>query len=363
MDTSETQDYETPESKELEWFSKPLDSYVSCLEGIDTADNDVALDREVARSPKRKRCANCMTILSGDRVLPATGIAPRDFLVCATCTHVNRSVEPTPGDLRRIYGSDADQGLFDRSFYASGNYERYQQLQESVYRPKAQFLRTVLAAVGHSPEQHLVLDVGAGSGSFLAALRELGFSTVGLEPNGRSVADCTELLNLDVKQGFIEAMPELDCLQDVTIVSALCVLPHLRTVSEFFGSVRSAPNLQFIYALVPLFSLTAVIDQMGVAPYRMLGGAHLHMHTSRSLRMMESDQSLDRIGAWWFGTDAVSLDKALPIGFADLMESKTDEEAYRDNENRYSSLLNDLQAVLDKYRMSDQVHIVWKLRK
>jgi SAM-dependent methyltransferase len=99
----------------------------------------------------------------------------------------------------------------------------------SVHRRALAYIRQ------HFPPASLVLDIGCGTGSFLAACRRLGYSTAGLEVAGPAV----ELLHRKgyrVFHGTIEQLPQGWADPDICV--SFSVLHHVEEPLRFLKGIR-----------------------------------------------------------------------------------------------------------------------------
>ena len=70
--------------------------------------------------------------------------------------------------------------------------------------------------------------------------------------------------------------------------------------------------MKYLYICVPLFSLSAIIENSFKDVYpRQLGGPHTHLYTKESLYYLAKKYKLKIIGEWWFGTDFPDLYRSL----------------------------------------------------
>ena len=80
------------------------------------------------------------------------------------------------------------------------------------------------------------------------------------------------------------------------------------------------------------------------------------MFTKESVFFSEKKYNLKIAGEWWFGTD-------IPDLYRSLLQSKnkSNEKIYNKNLNKYLfEIVDELQNVIDKKKMSSQVHMILK---
>jgi 2-polyprenyl-3-methyl-5-hydroxy-6-metoxy-1,4-benzoquinol methylase len=138
-----------------------------------------------------------------------------------------------------------------------------------------------------------VLDVGCGTGEFLAAMREQGWDTLGVEPSDRAAAYAREELGLDVRTGTLADLGlEPNSLDVVTLWT---VLEHLY---DPIAALRTARRL-----LRPGGLLVLSVPDVDSLDARWFGAywagydtpRHLYAYSHQVLRSL-----LDRSGfAFW----------------------------------------------------------------
>jgi SAM-dependent methyltransferase len=126
-----------------------------------------------------------------------------------------------------------------------------------------------------------VLDIGTATGAFLAALRDLGFTSVhGVEPSGEATHTARETHGLDVITGDARAASARSA--GFAVVSLVAVLEHLVDPG---AALRDAAELLtaagILYLHVP--DAARFKDHLG-APYQQFSVEHINYFTPASLR-------------------------------------------------------------------------------
>ena len=90
-------------------------------------------------------------------------------------------------------------------------------------------------------------------------------------------------------------------------------LEHLEKPNQFNKSFCKS-RLKYLYINVPLFSLSVFLENsfQNVFP-RVLGEAHTHLYTKKSLEYLAKKNNLEIIAEWWFGQDFPDLYRSLMI--------------------------------------------------
>ncbi len=148
---------------------------------------------------------------------------------CDGCGQVYSNPRPTRAYLEEFYASNYLY-FYEGVRGISPQYVRRHRLEELAairLRRYADYL---------SPQTRL-LDVGCGSGLFLAAVRRHFHETAvgGIDPDPSAATFCRQQLGLAVQQGFFEAY---GASERWDVISAFHVLEHLQDLPAFFESVR-----------------------------------------------------------------------------------------------------------------------------
>ncbi len=116
-----------------------------------------------------------------------------DVLRCRDCRIVFRNPFPDEDELRRIY----EDPTYHASVYFSGDPSGKPGPEESIQESVLDRVRDLLPA----SRQPRLLDVGCGSGRFLARARALGFDVTGIELSRSLAARVSTELGVGVIQG------------------------------------------------------------------------------------------------------------------------------------------------------------------
>lgn len=355
----------------VEVFGKPMAEYVSLIErsGSDPSflEQSLPIDLLYSQQPERTHCSNCSQRkrIAG-QFERSIGTVTIPYWLCAECLHINGHFRLTDEFSKMLYAETEEEvSLYDIDFYEDTDDKSYMRRVEEIYRPKARFLKSVLLAAGEDVGTLKVLDVGAGAGHFVRALQEENFEAQGYEPIPAAVK--TAYLNgtPGVYQGSAAAVAEQIRATEANIVSFLCLLPHVESVNSIMEACLENPNLDYVFQLLPLFSLSTILTiEFPNSVARVLSGSHTHLHTQESLQYLEHKYGIERIGAWWFGTDSFSLkilaDRYAP-GFSPTVPGTS--ITFPLFLLRDLDVLDSIQGSIDRNRASDQVHIVWKLKR
>lgn len=167
-------------------------------------------------------------------------------------------------------------------------------------------------------EKGKLLDVGCGSGDFLATMRGLGWDVHGVEPDSTAATIARERHNLKVFDGTLHAAEFPDDAFDAVTLSH--VIEHVHDVDDLLAECRRV--------LKPggrLVVLTPNVESLG---HRLLGDSwrglepprHLHIFSSRSLANCIQRAGLQPVvsrtttrsaRAWWYASRQLVATKPL----------------------------------------------------
>ena len=302
-----------------------------------------------AKGRQRTHCKNCESKL-GAPVFVKLGVG---YSICGVCGHLNGRHEDDDTFCSAIYTQDGGQSY--ATDYRSDP-DLYLQRVSDIYLPKAKFMAEVLSAHGCDPHAQTYCDFGAGSGYFLAALKQMGLSQIaGYEVSQAQVTLAHEMIpDLPL---YVHAMEDInkiarDCR--ATVVSMIGVLEHLQDPRGMLKALQQNKNIRYVYLSLPLFSLSVFIEL--VFPHvmqRHLSGSHTHLYTESSINHFCREYGLRSIGEWWFGTDIMDFFRSMVITLG-----KSEATAADICSALMGDAVDDLQLALDHRRLSSEVHIL-----
>lgn len=308
--------------------------------------------------PRRERCKICETPLPPTSSFVKHGVP---YVVCESCTQLNGMHEDSDAFCEAVYTSDSGKEYAEN--YSSADAEAYVRRRDSIYRPKADFLLDVLRHEGEDPTALRYVDMGAGAGYFVSALKDGGVANViGYEVGQAQVA----LGNWMMRETPLEAIGLHDTIRKCREASAevmtfVGVFEHLQNPREILAAIRENPNVRYIFICVPLFG-PCIYNEMvfpEVMP-RQLAIGHTHLFTDASIRYLEKEFGLDRVGVWWFGTDMMDYYRSVIVSLMADPEKASIAPSWRE---MFEDILDDMQLAIDKKRKSSQVHMVLRTRR
>jgi 2-polyprenyl-3-methyl-5-hydroxy-6-metoxy-1,4-benzoquinol methylase len=306
------------------------------------------------RQPPRTQCKNCDAPLSQPD-FAKLGIS---YSFCTVCGHLNGAAEDTDPFCNAIYADDG--GKTYATNYSASDVDAYWARVRDIYVPKAQFLQDALLAEGCDPCALSYADLGAGSGYFLAAVLERGFPhVIGYDVSAAQVELANRMLRgSPVRRHQLGEMVTIAATVEADVVSLIGVIEHVQHPRELLAALRANSHVCYIFLSVPLFSPCVFFEMVFPTIFnRQLSGGHTHLYTESSLKWMCQHHGLTRVAEWWFGTDMLDLYRSVLVRLTQQPETsavaKKWTAAFRD-------AIDELQLVLDKRRLSSEVHLLLK---
>lgn len=298
-----------------------------------------------AAQPRRARCKCCDEAL-GDPSFAKAGIG---YVLCGRCGHLNGAHEDTEEFCAALYTETG--GASYAATYSAADRDAYKRRVDDIYFPKAAFLCDALSA-RHDPRRLAYADLGAGSGYFVAALREAGCQRV----QGYEVSEAQAALaerNLGpgaVRVMAMDALVDTASSLDCDVVSMIGVLEHVREPRAVLDALRGNRRVSHLFISVPLFSPCVFLEMAFPQVFpRHLAGGHTHLYTERSLDWTCAEFGMRRAAEWWFGADMVDLFRAVSVTLNGAAAPWT---------QMFGPAIDDVQLALDRRKLASEVHML-----
>jgi len=334
-------------------FSKPSNDlamkFADFLTNNDSALNSVLEVNEKYRAmATREYCKICKSLISRDVRLLSFNI---NYFLCTTCGHLNGEFEDEGEFAQYLYSENSGANYSEN--YSKDYHERVQ----NIYVPKANFLVESLKQISDvSPQSLSILDVGAGAGHFLKALEDLGVDAKGVEVNEVLVSNSANfLIQSKVEKIHPNMVLEIIKLADAIVISLIGTLEHLEDPMAAVEAFNES-NAQYLYLSVPMVSFTALLQGLNESIYpRHLSAGHTHLFSEKSIDYLKDKYQLKSVAEWWFGTDLLDLARTLTA-------IKNKEGTLKNHplfvNNYISTILDELQGVLDRNKLCSELHII-----
>ena len=304
------------------------------------------------RQPRRTRCKCCNFTLDGRRFTKKG----TEYVLCGSCGHLNGAFEDTNAFCEAVYTNTGGEA-YART-YSSADREAYQTRVREIYLPKAEFLLAGLTDAGEDPEALRYADLGAGSGYFVAALREAGRRDVtGYEVSEVQVALASEMLGAGaVVHHELDDAVKLAGKFEADVVSMIGVLEHVQHPRDILTALQGNANVRYLYISVPLFSTCVFLEMVFPDVFqRQLSAGHTHLYSESSLDWTAREFDMTRVAEWWFGTDLVDLYRSVAVGLESDEASAELADPWRE---LIVPVIDEMQMVLDRRKLSSEVHML-----
>ena len=297
--------------------------------------------------PKRTKCKICGVTL-GKPLYTSHRIG---YIECPSCGHLNSECEDTDDFASKVYVEDD----YSKN-YSAADKENYIRRRDMIYAPKAEYLRDCLKHEGLAPEEVNILDIGAGCGYFVSAVRELGMTATGIDVSDSEV-EYGNAMNPEPWLTHVGLTDSIDHIEksSANVLTAIGVLEHLVHLDENLDAIRYNPNIRYVFASVPMFSFSSCFEVAFANGYnRHTGGTHTHLFTNESVEQMAEKIGFEVAYEWRFGSDINDLYRFLMVS----MQKNNNEEFSRYFSDKFVPLMDELQAVLDKSEFSSELHFI-----
>lgn len=302
------------------------------------------------RQPLREGCVVCGTAFG-----PPTFIfhgAP--YSLCAVCGHFNGHHEDTPSFAAQLYEAGMNETA---AVYGDQTRESFMERVHGIYDAKATFMCDALRARGEDPAVLRYADLGAGAGHFVAALREAGLDqSVGYETSAELVNSTNAMFGETLlHHNELDALNEIAATVEAEVIAMIFSLEHVHAIRDFLGALRSNHHCRYFYFAVPTMSPSVAFEALfpHIMP-RVLGLGHTHLFSDRSLARICEEFGLERTAEWWFGSNAFDLHRFISTQLAARAETEATVAAWND---MMLPMIDDLQLVFDKHKLSSEIHL------
>lgn len=270
---------------------------------------------------------------------------------CDVCGHLNSECEDNDEFASKVYVEDD----YSKN-YSSADKDAYEKRLNSIYIPKAEYLKECMDKEG--VEDIDILDIGAGCGYFALACRRLSMNAMGIEVSPSEVKHGNEMAGEEILT-HIGLTDSIDYIKNTkaNVVSAIGVLEHLTHLKENIEAIKENENIKYVYASVPMFSFSCAFEAANQDCYnRHMGGTHTHLFTNESIEHMAKEMGFCVAYEWRFGSDINDLYRFLRVSI-EKNGSREFSEFFAD---KFVPLMDKLQNVLDESDFSSELHFILK---
>lgn len=338
-------------------FSKP--SADVCQENLERLENnDMLLEQQrrlsatLSNLPDRAACVVCGESLTGASLFQHRTVA---YVTCPTCGHVQSKAQPPSG-----YPTHVDRGISFSQIYPQLDQAAYESRKNRIYRPKLDWILSCHTEAGLGHEAMLKarwLDLGCGSGYFLAALVDAGATHLkGIEEEPDLVRTANESLGAHVVENYQGTLPDAVRVFEADIYTAFFVLEHIENTHLVFDTLSEKPRGTVFVFAVPTFSFATILESAFAEHLaRSLDSViHTQLYTDTSINHALSQAGYERVAEWVFGQDAADLSRALLVGLREKYSAQLFESVADD----LTAIQDQLQAILDRHYLASERHVL-----
>jgi len=154
-----------------------------------------------------------------------------DYVTCKECETTFINPRPTPKILENFYKTSKRYEYWDKVIFPASEDAR----REKIFKPRAE--RIVEICKRHNTKSDIIIDVGAGFGTFCQEMKKAGSfkRVIALEPNPSLAKTCSKR-GLEVVNKRIE---EAKFDYDVDVVTSFEVIEHLFSPKDFILGCKS----------------------------------------------------------------------------------------------------------------------------
>ena len=333
-------------------YSKPFGD-LNTLKTSFFENNDGMLDMAdgmadvLLMQPKRTKCKICGAKL-GKPLFTSHRIG---YVECTECGHLNSECEDTDAFASAVYIEDD----YSKN-YSAADKESFLRRRDMIYIPKAEYLRDCLLHESVRAEDVSILDIGAGCGYFVSAVRSLGMKAVGIDVSDSEVTYGNTVTGEEMLT-HVGLTDSIDYIRntDANVITAIGVLEHLVHLDENIDAIRENGNIKYVFASVPMFSFSSCFEVAFANGYnRHTGGTHTHLFTNGSVGKLAERMGFDIAYEWRFGSDINDLYRFLTVS----MQKNNNRDFSEYFSERFVPLMDELQQVLDKTEFSSELHFI-----
>jgi 2-polyprenyl-3-methyl-5-hydroxy-6-metoxy-1,4-benzoquinol methylase len=265
------------------------------------------------------------------------------YIQCQNCSHCFISDRPDNESLEKFYSKNK---AYHKTYVNKKNADlRVNQ----VAIPKAEWIINQFQQIyGRKPKSFL--DIGAGGGHFVKAVRKLGLEAEGIEISRNGRHFCKEYFGFELlNEDFLKNFNKFKDYEVITFWGLIEHVPDPLKMLQIASKIISNKN-GFVVAGVPRWDSfsTAVQKIFSDSIIRHLDPlGHIHCFTDASLKKAYEINNLKIVATWYFGMDAYELINQITF----LIQKK---EIFR----RLKPYISILQKKIDLAKFSDEMVFV-----
>ena len=277
------------------------------------------------------------------------------YSFCTDCGHLNGHHEDTLEFTARLYEMSMNRTV---DVYMDQTHESFMKRVHDLYYPKVNFMCEGLRDFDEDPMALRYVDLGAGAGHFVAALREVGLiNAIGYETSKELVEGTNALFGEEfLRHNEMGGLNEIVTTVEADLIAMIFSLEHVPALRSFLNALRLNPHCRYFYFAVPTVSPSIALEVLypHVMP-RVLGLGHTHLFSNQSIDRMCREFGLQRVAEWWFGSTAFDFHRSISYQLGERTETRGLNSMWND---MMLPLIDDLNLIFDKHQFSSEVHLL-----
>ncbi|MCL2202481.1 MAG: class I SAM-dependent methyltransferase [Defluviitaleaceae bacterium] len=305
------------------------------------------------QQPKRTGCKLCSTPLPKEFYVKSHGFA---FYLCGECGHLNGEFEETDAYNRNFFVLPESK-ISD--MYHVESQIKFDERTDKIYVPKVQFIIDSLAETGVNVAALQYLDVGAGSGYMVAAMRKKRLAASGVEVSAPQVALANTMIPAPqaVRVCDPSDIVQIALTEEADVLTFIGVLEHIPNLQAVLQAITQNKSVKYMFFSVPCLAFSNAIEAVFPQVFgRHMGHGHTHAFSNRSLEWMYKNYGFEPIAEWRFGGDIMDLYRSIMVS----LKENTDENFMRMIADFFQENGDALQLIIDKAGLSSEIHVLVK---
>ena len=260
--------------------------------------------KKLFKKERLEHITHCPICKNKAKGLPAIfKVYGAEYIQCQNCTHCFVKNRLTDESLKKFYAQDTAY----QSTYADPKTTETRLKQVAL--PKAEWvIKQFQKIYGRKPKG--ILDIGAGSGHFVKACKNLGLRAEGLELSRNGKDFCKQNFGFELlNQDFLNTKVPLKNYEIITFWGLIEHVPEPMQMLKKAASLLKGKKGLVISSVPNWYSFsTAVQKAFSASIIRHLEPlAHINCFTDSSLATAYLKNGLYPAAAWYFGMDAYEL--------------------------------------------------------
>jgi hypothetical protein len=270
------------------------------------------------------------------------------YCVCSTCGHIQS---------REIIREVPDQEF--ETIYPALDKAGWESRMQRIYEPKLDWILNALSEARISQKTALSypwLDIGAGAGYFLGALKKKGASLLqGIEASTILSKQANEMLGAETVTNGRDIKGKIKN-SGAKIVSSFFVFEHLEDNFGVYEALASREKGSILVFSVPVYGFASMIEMLSEThSARSLDGTvHRQLFTDTSITYLLQQMGYQAISQWIFGQDALDLKRAIMCS----IEGKYDTSYLNKITEMLNPIMDPLQQLVDTSHLADARHVL-----